>query len=258
MRWILIILLMCNGIYFLWQNYLLDSGATEVRPRVVATQSSQGSGLVLLSEVEAASLNVDGKVQNTGIVTTEETERGIGEASTQLSETKADTGPKAPAICWQIGPFKEEVSGKQVVSRLAAMDISLKLQSIELPGEPDYWVHISPQVSRKAALKLLRELQAKKIDSFLISEGELANGISLGFFTDESRANSIFEQRKEQGYEAKIKVVPRNYTEMWAIFDEGEHGKFSDNLWSKIREGNQGLERRKNYCDKIDSADNFD
>ena len=160
--------------------------------------------------------------------------------------------------CWQIGPFKEDISAKQVISRLSALDIVLRLQSLELPGEPDYWVHLPPQVSRKAALKLLRELQSKKIDSFLISEGELANGISLGFFTQETRANTVFEQRVKDGYAAKIKIVPRSYTELWAVFDEGEYGKFSDTLWGKIREGNQGLERRKNYCDKIASADNFD
>ena len=48
------------------------------------------------------------------------------------------------------------------------------------------------------------------------------------------------------------------YTELWAVFDTGEYGKFSDALWETIKEGNKGLERRKNYCDKIASTNNFD
>ncbi|ARN74435.1 hypothetical protein BST96_10090 [Oceanicoccus sagamiensis] len=190
------------------------------------------------------------------------------EVAAEVSPVPADSAAKAgselvsapadPGICWQIGPFREEVSGKQVVSRLASLDIALKLESVEIPGKPDYWVHLPPQVSRKAAIKLLRELQAKKIDSFLITEGELANGLSLGFFTEEVRARKVYDQRVKQGYGAQIKVVPRTYTELWAVFEVGEYGKFSDALWETIKEGNKGLERRKNYCDKIASADNFD
>ena len=238
MRWILIVLLMCNGIYFLWQNYLAQhERPVSLSASVPAAES--GEVLVLLSEASFQ--------QTTAEVNTPEP---VAADAASVADT---TG-----ICWQIGPFKEEISGKQVASRLAAMDISVQLQTIEIPGKPDYWVHIPPQVSRKAAIKLLRELQSKKIDSFLITEGELENGLSLGFFTQQDRAQKIFEQRAKQGYDAKIKIVPRARTELWAVFDTGEYGKFSDVLWDKIKEGNKGLERRKNYCDKIASTDNFD
>ncbi len=247
MRWILIALLMCNGIYFLWQNYL----AQNEKPMAVSipqSASKSGEGLVLLSEVAAQK---EASAQAPVVAQERSVDRVV-------QAEVAPVAQDAPNICWQIGPFKEQVSGKQVVNRLAALDIALQLQSIEIPGKPDYWVHIPPQISRKAAIKLLRELQAKKIDSFLITEGELENGISLGFFTQEDRAQAIFKQRVKQGYGAEIKIVPRARTELWAVFDTGEYGKFSDVLWDKIKEGNKGLERRKNYCDKIAPKDNFD
>ncbi|MCP3909154.1 MAG: SPOR domain-containing protein [Oceanicoccus sp.] len=250
MRWIFIVLLMCNGIYFLWQNYLLQGDIPGAMAKPVAGGFAE-VGLVLLAEVEGIPL---------AQTDTAEPE-ARPEAAVPLAENTDPSAlpePADPGICWQIGPFKEEVSGKQVVSRLASLDITLQLEALEIPGKPDYWVHLPPQVSRKAAIKLLRELQAKKIDSFLITEGELANGISLGFFTEEARANRVFEQRIKQGYGAQIKVVPRMYTELWAVFDAGEYGKFSDALWEAIKEGNKGLERRKNYCDKIASTNNFD
>ncbi len=252
MRWIFIVLLMCNGIYFLWQNYLLQGdlpGGMSTPPAAGAAELS----LVLLAEVEGVSPERPEPEAQEVVV-----EPPVGDMSEDDNEPEPVLAPAEPGICWQIGPFKEEVSGKQVMSRLASLDIALQLQSVEIPGKPDYWVHLPPQVSRKAAIKLLRELQAKKIDSFLITEGDLANGLSLGFFTEEARAKKVYDQRVKQGYGAQIKVVPRMYTELWAVFDTGEYGKFSDALWQTIKEGNKGLERRKNYCDKIASTNNFD
>lgn len=243
MRWLLVILVMCNGIYFLWQNYLVQSEQPVAEPRTV-TSAIAGESLILLSE-----LTDDGSDSQAS---------GASDLPSVVPVEVPAELASSPGICWQIGPFKEAVSGKQVISRLAALDISLSLRSVEIPGEPDYWVHLAPQTSRKIAIKLLKELQAKKIDSFLITEGELANGISLGFFTQQSRANSVYEKRKSQGYAAQIKLVPRTHTELWAVFDAGEYGKFSDVLWDKIKQGNSGLERRKNYCDKIASTHDFD
>lgn len=246
MRWILIVLLMCNGIFFLWHSVLSPE---EIGPSDVAPITEVDGGamtLALLSELP--------ENEQQPIVVAQV------DAAAVLAEQDAPLIEEEPAdeMCWLIGPFREQVSGKQVVSRLEALDISLQLRDIEFQGESDYWVHIPPQVSRQAAIKLLRELQSKKIDSFLIGEGDLQNGISLGFFTQQDRAQGIYDQRIDQGYEVEIKVVPRVYTELWAVFNAGEYGKFSDALWDKIKEGNKGLERRKNYCDRIASVDNLE
>jgi len=249
-RWILVVLLMCNGIYFLWQYYLVP--AVDNGESAVAVVRGSGARLVLLSERE--SLNNDGQhisqIQHDLVLKADE--RAV---STEPLTTDTAEGSN---ICWLIGPFNEEVSGKQVVGRLAAMDITLRLQTVEVPGKPDYWVYIKPQDTRKRAISLLRELQAKKIDSYVITQGELADGISLGFFTQKDRADAVYKARIKDGYEPIIKVVPRTHKEIWAVFDRGEHGKMSEVLWQKIKEGNKGLERRKNYCDKIASMGNFE
>jgi hypothetical protein len=242
---------MCNGIYFLWQLYLVENDRPVELPRSASAQPAAGS-LLLLSELSPELRTAPQRAESTSMAD------GDSRVETAPVAEPENSAKEVRDICWQIGPFKEEISGKQVISRLAALDISLQLQRIEIPGQPDYWVHIPPQVTRKAAIKLLRELQAKKIDSFLITEGELENGLSLGFFTQQERAQKIYDQRVEQGYDAKIKIVPRTRTELWAVFDTGEYGKFSDALWDKIKVGNKGLERHKNYCDKIASKDDFD
>lgn len=254
MRWIFIVLVMCNGIYFLWQNYLVQSDRPV--PSEVATRIPEGTpSLQLLSE--RPDLPAGGDTEQAAAPEPASTPEPAAEAVAEKSKSAAAEAPVSN-ICWQIGPFKEVVSGKQVVSRLAAMGIDLKLQSVEIPDKPDYWVHIPPQVSRREAIKLLRELQAKKIDSFLIGDGDLANGISLGFFTQKDRAEKVRDLHRKQGYDVEIKEVPRTHTELWATFDERKYGELTDALWQKIIEGNQGLERRKNYCDKIASTGNID
>ena len=250
MRWVFIVLVMCNGIYFLWQNYLVQS--ERPLPSEAAVRIPEGTpSLELLSERP----DLTASVPKAPVAPP----KSVPVAEAPVDESGvAPAGPEVSNICWQIGPFKEIVSGKQVVSRLAAMGIDLKLQSVEIPDKPDYWVHIPPQVSRREAIKLLRELQSKKIDSFLIGDGELANGISLGFFTQKDRAEKVRELHSKQGYDVEIKEVPRTHTELWATFDERKYGELTDALWQKIIEGNQGLERRKNYCDKIASTENID
>lgn len=241
MRWIVIILLMCNGIYFLWQYYLVPAEAE--REAAVTQRVELGEPLLLVSELPVES----------------EPPSLANAAQEPLPPAEEVTPePVEPAVCLMIGPFKEEVTGKQVVSRLAALDIHPEMEAIEFPGKPNYWVHIPPQTSRKAAIKLLRELQGKKIDSFLITEGELENGISLGIFTKLASAEGVSSERSDQGYDVKVLAVPSSRKELWAVFDGDQTAKFSDELWETIQEGNSGLQRRKNYCDKIAPSDNFD
>jgi hypothetical protein len=253
---------MCNGIYFLWQNYLLQNEGLRQLP-VAAARVEADTSLVLLSEADqlgllpvAAAVPAAAESPQAGMAD----DAGVSQSAEDASIASGElaVASQQQQMCLLVGPFKEEVSGRQMIGRLAALDILARLQTIEIPGKPDYWVHLPPQLSRRAAIKLLRELQAKSVDSYLITEGELENGISLGFFTDQSRADKVYSQRIKEGYQAEIKTVPRIYTEIWVLLAPAEADKFSEPLWEKISEGDRQLERRKNYCDKIASTDNFD
>lgn len=227
LRWFVIGLFLCNAIYFFWERNL----HVERAALGSASQPALGGGLTLLSE---AAPGAAGK-----------------------TDARASFAPPAP-ICHMIGPFKERISANQVRERLRALDITVNSYQVSVPDQPDYWVHLGPMRSRKEALDLLRELQAKNIDSFLITEGELANGISLGFFTKEDRAQAVLKQRRELGYDAKIRAVPRFSKEIWEVFASEQYPKLTDDLWRKIKAGTEGLELRKNSCELIASAEKLD
>lgn len=239
MRWIVIVLLMLNGIYFLWHQYL--SPAQPVASDAAATPTAGNvADLVMLSESQAPVSSASSVAQPEG---------------GQVSEVS--TTP-APAVCWMVGPFSEQVTIKQVLDRMGALDIAADLVSVNVPEEPDYWVHIAPMQSRKEAIRMLRRLQARKIDSFLIGEGELENGISLGLFSERDRAQKVYDKRLSQGFEVQIKEVDRSIEQTWAVFQSAAGFDFTEQVWNGIKAGNKGLERRKNYCDKIASLGNLE
>ena len=239
MRWIVIVLLMLNGIYFLWHQYL--SPAQPVATETAGAPSAANvADLVMLSESQAPNSASSAEDSSAG--------DKVSEVSTIA----------AAAVCWMVGPFSEQVTQKQVLDRMGALDIAADLVSVNVPEEPDYWVHIAPMQSRKEAIKMLRRLQARKIDSFLIGEGELENGISLGLFSQRDRAQKVYDKRLSQGFEVQIKEVDRSIEQTWAVFQSAAGFDFTEQVWNGIKAGNKGLERRKNYCDKIASLGNLE
>lgn len=232
LRWFVLGLLLCNAVYFVWQHNLNASSGVDARTQIAAPAG--GEQLVLLRE-----------------------RKGVG-VSTEKGLAAANTADRAVAICHMIGPFKEKISAHQVQDRLRALDITVNTYQVNIPDRPDFWVYLGPMRSRKEALDVLRELQNKKIDSFLIGDGDLVNGISLGFFTKEPLAQAVLKQRREQGYDAKLRAVPRFTQELWEVFAADHYAKFSDELWQQIKAGTQGVELRKNSCDLIASAEKLD
>lgn len=230
LRWFILGLLLCNAVYFVWQHNLKTPNA--VVAESLTSLSAQGDRLVLLQE------------------------KNGGGVSAQ-AVAAAPTEP-AVAICHMIGPFKEKISAHQVQDRLRALDITVNTYQVNVPDKPDFWVYLGPMRSRKEALDMLKELQSKKIDSFLIGDGDLVNGISLGFFTKELLAQAVLKQRREQGYDAKLRAVPRFTQELWEVFAAEHYAKLSDELWQQIKAGTQGVELRKNSCDLIASAEKLD
>jgi hypothetical protein len=235
MRWIVIILLVVNGIYYLWQNYLVPP---EIHMPVVQLER----------QVSAARINLLAEV--------EDKER-LAHKKQPKPESESGHGQESE-VCWMIGPVAEMVSAKQLVDRLSALDIVADVKELVVPGEPTFWVHIPPLPSRKLALQKLRELQRLKIDSFLVTEGENTNAISLGFFSARERANKVMLRRIEQGYNAVIDDVPRSRTELWLVAKDDEYQKIAKPVWEKINQGNVSQERRKNFCKTIASMEKLD
>lgn len=184
-RWIFVLLLLANGFYaFWWQS----QGASPARTADPAYSESSPT-LVLVAEADPALLVARQPSADEPPVEKEEIE--------------------IAAACWLLGTFAEKARADRVVSAIQSAQLAANLDTIELPDEPDYWVHVGPFPGRERALAVLQQLRGQGIDSFLITDGELENAISLGFFSQKASAQRLLERYAELSHPPKVLEVKR-------------------------------------------------
>lgn len=184
MRWFFVLLLLANGFYALWQFQ------NQPPERVVAgmANSAQVPTLMLVSEADPQLL-----VRNRPL-------------------EREDVAP-APEIitseCWFISVFDNKKAADRAVAAVQSAQLEARLDVVDVEDRSDYWVHIGPFARRDRALGALQQLREKNIDSFLIGDGELKNGISLGFFSQKTSAERLARRHQGIGYPVKILEVKR-------------------------------------------------
>lgn len=227
MRSIFIALVVINLGVFIAQ-WLLHDTTVAVESQSAHPLTLEGPSLQLLSEV------------------------GNEKATPAQGADAEPSGPSAAdaasAMCTMVGPFIQLLHAEYLEERLQAMEADAKIESIEVPDGLGYWVYLSPEVSEKEALRRLYELQAKKIDSYIIPNGELANGISLGIFNERSAAEARINEIRTHGYEAELREVARTISETWVVMPVTEAEKIDPEIWIDLMRQQSGLEKRQNYC----------
>lgn len=158
-------------------------------------------------------------------------------------------------LCPMLGVFADEAEGEAFIERLLQLDYRAQIERVEVAEAPDYWVHMPPFVSEAAAFRKLEELKAKNIESYVISSGILARGISLGLFSKRESALSVQQALQQQGYEAEIAEVPRSYTEIWVkiLPLEANPGRLSS--WQDLLKERSDLQHVENLCETIAPED---
>lgn len=253
MRWTVIGLVLLNIIFLLWNwlEYSHSKGVEAMNAGAgVARAEMPGARVVLLRERSAQTGRVDsgGPAMPVAGVASSATE-----AAPMSVEDAAAHQEGAAAMCLLLGPYAESRAAKVLLERLAALQIMGKYAAIEVAGEPDYWVYLRPEPTKELAAARLRELQEKKIDSFIIPQGDIANGISLGVFDKQENAEKRKQAIVELGYDAQLRVNPRNYLENWVVIYPGDSAGFSPELYNQLRIDNDKLDLRKDPCNKVAS-----
>jgi len=195
----------------------------------------------------------EGNYQRLAILSDQELSVLVQQAPQKARQTVA----VVPPVCTLVGPFPQLLSAEYFVENLLALNVVSEIKSLTVSGDAGYWLHLQPQVSRKEALGLLRELQQKSVDSYIIPSGDLANGISLGMFSDRSRAVGMQESIKQLGYNPQITEISRDQQEVWLYLPQGEAAKITDNRWVDLLSVEESLEKRQNLCSDVASLSNF-
>ncbi len=211
MRWIVLFLLIVNVAYFGWE-FTQQAAPGSNAPESTDLPPLAGKKLVLLTErLQKAGASAPPPAP---VVAKEQKEPLQRELDTV--EIKKDT------MCVSIGPYEEESPGRAMIKSLTIEGVASKLDQLELSREVQYWVILPPAPTRKEAMRSLRNLQAKKIDSYLISSGELRNAISLGLFTRKQSAQGVLASVKEAGFPARLVEKERIQSEFWVRIPPGQ------------------------------------
>lgn len=221
MRWMFLWLVVLNLFYYVWHQQQAPLRVTEIAPLNMAQDSKRD--IRLLSESSAPP------------------RREVAEAQS------------VEAVCLFLGSFEQMADASAVEQRLLSLDIQSRVQSMDAAAGVDYWVYLPPLASRQASLRQLRELQARKIDSYIITQGDLANGISLGIFPRSDSAQSVMQRLRDAGYEPSLRELTRAHRSFWVRISPQSRRLADDSLLQRLAFDFKGLEQQLMPCEGVAS-----
>ena len=221
MRWMFLWLVVLNLFYYVWHQQQAPLRVTEIAPLNMAQESKRD--IRLLSESGAP------------------------------SRREAVEAPVSEAVCLFLGSFDAVANAASVEQRLLSLDIQSRVQSMDAAAGMDYWVYLPPLASRQASLRQLRELQARKIDSYIITQGDLANGISLGIFPRSDSAASVMQRLRDAGYEPSLRELTRAHRSFWVRIAPQSRRLADDALLQRLAFDFKGLQHQLMPCEGVAS-----
>ena len=236
MRWIVVSLLVINIAVFVYMQFFsaeenIDSIALDGQ---VSTANNAGQSVQLLSELGSAGTDL--------------------QSIAPVPQVASTQKPIGGALCTLVGPFPKLLRAEYFVEQLQSLSVNAEIRSIVVSSEPGFWLHLAPEKSRKEALRRLSELQARGIDSYVIPNGNLENGISLGMFVSKVRAQAMEKRIRQQGYQPQLIGVPREQKELWVFLPRSEARKISDQKWLALISAEDLLQKRQNVCADLASS----
>lgn len=221
MRWLFLLLLVLNLFYYVWHQQQAPLRVKEVEPMSLYRGAQQD--IRLLSEVDRQ----------------------------QRREQAVAPAAAATETCLFLGSFQQEGAAREVEQRLMSLDIQGEVRGIDAAAGLDYWVYLAPLASRQASLRQLKELQARKIDSYIITQGDLANGISLGIFPRSDSAQSVMQRLIDAGYEPLLRELPRAQRSYWVRIAPQSRRLADDYLLQQLASDFKDLQHQLMPCEDV-------
>lgn len=122
--------------------------------------------------------------------------------------SKPDSAP--PPACLVVVNIDSGSQARALVTDMADQGVKGEVRAREEPLPPLNWVLTPTYHSRSAALKALKSFQRQGVDSFLVTQGDMANAISLGIFQSASAAHQLIKKLKSRGIKARMAPYERS------------------------------------------------
>ena len=132
-------------------------------------------------------------------------------AAPDTAPASPDSVPVGPPLqCVRMGWLESREAAETLLGAITAFEgVAVEIEEVERQRPPLNWVMIPPQPP-EAARRQFRDIQRQGIDSYLVTEGEYRNAISLGLFESREAAISVLEEKKRQNLNAVLANYDRN------------------------------------------------
>ena len=213
MRWVFILFLILNVVYFGWElgrQYKIHR--YDVAASVYSTAGAEKLKLISESgsklqpyQPETAQNQNTGKPGEIDSIFVNPGNQLVTELP-DIGSSNLDSGA-SKKYCYTFGPIEEKILatgiGDWFNSRRAITDI----RYTDEKGSQLFWIYLTPEEPGQNTMDIMRDLKKKGIEGYpLISKGKLQNAISLGLYKGQVAVNERIAKLKEQGY--KPVVVP--------------------------------------------------
>ncbi|MEM7207467.1 MAG: hypothetical protein AAF434_06570 [Pseudomonadota bacterium] len=220
-----LILLLLNGLFFLWRSYFAEPIQT---PDSLAAVNAPG--LVLLAETGTTifdSKDIESDAAETGLPS----ELGggtAGDSDIVFLNNSLPFGTERER-CYSIGPFIESDALDSIQVLLSDNEMQFSVRTLTEPELYGYNVILPPFSDRKEAEKMVEILVDKGVtDYYIIADGELDNAISLGLFREHRFAIRHVAFLEKKGLSPTMNVRYEDRSRHW--IDYSESGETLDTI----------------------------
>jgi cell division septation protein DedD len=234
MKKLFLFVVLLNVVFFGWHSFIQDK-PKPVKESVYGPPISER--IHLLSEAPA----VTEQDYKAGMVSNESLEEALSSA---IAQATVD----APELFCPHIELEREGDKKQVVSVLESFDWQYKVEQVT-GKRPKFWLYIAAPETPEIANKIVKELAAKSIDSFVINRDEMKNRISLGLYSSMERAEQAKQQvQKMSGYNVDVYEHMRNVPLHQVVIEQPIDEKDWEQFLSRFNLANMMIKLEKNPC----------
>lgn len=198
MKWLFLFVVLLNAAFFSWHSFIQDK-PEQVKESVYGPPISERIYLLSEAPVDVSQQYVDEARANNSL------EEALGSAVAQVAVD-------VPELLCPLMEVERENDKKQIVQVLKEFDWGYQVK--EMTGKrPKFWLYIAAPETPEIANRIVKELAAKSIDSFVIHRDEMKNRISLGLYSSIDRAKQARLRIQDvSGYSVNVYEHIRNVT----------------------------------------------
>ncbi|ETI61031.1 SPOR domain-containing protein [Marinomonas profundimaris] len=173
MKWLFLFIVLLNAAFLSWHSFVQDK-PEKAKESIYGPPVSEK--IHLLSEAPA----VSEQDYNAGVVSSETLEEALSKVIDEAS------GDEPELFCPRLETERKD-DKTQITQVLKEFGWSHKER--EITGKrAKFWLYIAAPETPAIAERIVKELAAKSIDSFVITRAEMKNRISLGLYSSKERA----------------------------------------------------------------------